>query len=439
MEAEVLYKEKVLVPKLRFKGFDDAWKTCTLDNVTQYTKGFAFKSDDYRDGGTRIIRVSDLGADRIKTDNEKIFIDSKKSDLYEKYKLESGNIIITTVGSKPELLESAVGRGIFVKKDGEGLLNQNLLKFENINGVDNGFIMGLINSKKYQLHIKGIARGNANQANITVVDLLQYKLSIPTLPEQQKIASFLSAVDEKIQQLTRKKELLEQYKKGVMQQLFSGKLRFKDENGKAFPKWEEKLYGDVYSFYSTNSFSRDNLNYESGSVKNIHYGDIHTEFSTQFDVTNEMVPFINDDIDISKIKEENYCKEGDLVIADASEDYADIGKSIELVELNNEKIVAGLHTFLARPNKIKIYKGFSGHLVKASYVRKQIMTIAQGTKVLSLSTGRLGEIKLNIPCVDEQKKIANYLSNIDNKIESVTKQITQTQTFKKGLLQQMFL
>ena len=86
-----------------------------------------------------------------------------------------------------------------------------------------------------------------------------------------------------------------------------------------------------------------------------------------------------------------------------------------------------------------MYKGFSGHLVQASYVRKQIITIAQGTKVLSLSTGRLGNVKLNIPCVEEQKKIANYLSSIDNKIEIVNNQITQTQTFKKGLLQQMFV
>ena len=224
-----------------------------------------------------------------------------------------------------------------------------------------------------------------------------------------------------------------------MQQLFSGKLRFKDENGKAFPKWDEKLYGDIYSFYSTNSFSRDNLNYGKGDVKNIHYGDIHTKFTTLFDVTREIVPFINDDIDISKIREDNYCREGDLVIADASEDYDDIGKSIELVKLNNEKLVAGLHTFLARPNKSKMQLGFSGHLVKASYVRKQIMKIAQGTKVLSLSTGRLGEVKLKIPCLAEQKKIANYLTDIDNKIESLNKQITQTQTFKKGLLQQMFV
>ena len=93
-------------------------------------------------------------------------------------------------------------------------------------------------------------------------------------------------------------------------------------------EWEIKLYNEIYSFYSTNSFSRDNLNYVKGKVKNIHYGDIHTKFSTLFDLTKERVPFINEKVDILKIKEENYCKEGDLLIADASEDYADIGKQL---------------------------------------------------------------------------------------------------------------
>ncbi|MBK7370906.1 MAG: restriction endonuclease subunit S [Saprospiraceae bacterium] len=153
----------------------------------------------------------------------------------------------------------------------------------------------------------------------------------------------------------------------------------------------------------------------------------------------EVVPYVNPNVDLSKLKDENYCQEGDLVIADASEDYADIGKSIELIKLNNEKVVAGLHTFLARPNKTKMYIGFSGYLVQAPYVRKQVMTIAQGTKVLSLSPGRLGKVKLEIPCVEEQQKIANYLSTIDTKIESVANQITQTQAFKKGLLQGMFV
>jgi type I restriction enzyme S subunit len=203
-------------------------------------------------------------------------------------------------------------------------------------------------------------------------------------------------------------------------------------------KWKTKIYGEIYTFYSTNSYSRDNLNYESGLVKNIHYGDIHKRFSTIFDINKEQVPFLNSDIVLSKIKKENYCLEGDLVVADASEDYTDIGKTIEIKNLNGELIIAGLHTFLARPNKFKMTLGFSGYLVKSWKVRKQIMVIAQGTKVLGLSTSRLSKIKLVIPQSKEQQKIANFFTAIDNRIQTLEKKKSGLEQYKKGLMQKIF-
>ena len=155
-------------------------------------------------------------------------------------------------------------------------------------------------------------------------------------------------------------------------------------------------------------------------------------------INNEIVPFINSDFDFSKIKKECYCQEGDLVIADASEDYADIGKSIEIINLKNEKVLAGLHTFLARPNKTHMYIGFSGYIVRSDNFRKQIMTIAQGSKVLSISTGRLAMLEMKIPIIEEQQKIANFLSSIDAKIENTNSELEKIQLFKKGLLQKMF-
>ncbi len=212
------------------------------------------------------------------------------------------------------------------------------------------------------------------------------------------------------------------------------KLRFKEFSG----DWEEKNYGDIYSFYSTNSLSRDKLNYDNENVKNIHYGDIHTKFNSMFDITNENVPFINNDIDLSKIKEESYCLNGDLVIADASEDYNDIGKTMEIINLNNEKVIAGLHTFLARPNKYDMALGFTGYLLQSWKVRKQVMIIAQGTKVLSLSTGRLSKVKLDLPQKQEQEKIASFLTSVDTKIEQLTKKETLLKEYKKGVMQKIF-
>ena len=291
------------------------------------------------------------------------------------------------------------------------------------------------------------------------------KITLPTLPEQQKIASFFTAIDQKLTHLKRKKTLLEHYKKGVMQKIFAQEIRFKpagfDSAGFDFaqaaaqpaaepqaersrsqgnyPNWERKRLGEIYTFRSTNSFSRENLNYEEGTVKNIHYGDIHTKFKTLFDINNEGVPYINLGVNVEKISSTNYCSTKDLVFADASEDLLDVGKCIEVFNLNNEKVLAGLHTILARPDKFEVALGFGGYLMKSQSVRKQIMKIAQGSKVSSISPSRLSDIELNLPSLPEQTKIANFLSAIDKKIEAVAEAIEATEKWKRGLMQRMFV
>ena len=205
-----------------------------------------------------------------------------------------------------------------------------------------------------------------------------------------------------------------------------------------FGVWERKKVGEIFSFITTNSFSRENLNYKNGKVKNIHYGDIHTKFKTCFDVTRETVPFVNNEIILNKIPSDNYCKEGDLIIADASEDYADIGKCIEIINLNNEKVLAGLHTLQARPALKKFYTGFSGQLMKSNTIHLQIMRIAQGTKVLSISTGRLANIILSIPSLLEQQKIAEFLGLVDLWIEDSRLQKENFELYKMGMMQKIF-
>ncbi len=262
---------------------------------------------------------------------------------------------------------------------------------------------------------------------------------VPELPEQTRIANFLTAIDEKISQLTQKYDLLKQYKKGVMQQIFSQKLRFKDENGREFSEWAAVAFGDVFDFVQTNSYSREMLTYDSGAVKNIHYGDIHTKFKSNFRLEEESVPYLCAAIDISKIKPESYCKSGDIVVADASEDYADVGKAIEVIEIGDQKLVAGLHTYIARDSNSKMFLGFGGYLMQSEDVRTQIKVLATGVSVLSISKGNLEKVRIQLPSKPEQTKIANFLTAIDEKITHTQAQLDAVKLYKKGLLQQLFV
>jgi type I restriction enzyme S subunit len=211
-------------------------------------------------------------------------------------------------------------------------------------------------------------------------------------------------------------------------------LRFPEFEG----EWEVKTLGEIMDFKVTNSFSRENLNYEYGTVKNIHYGDIHTKFQTLFDINYESVPFINEEIDISKISDENYCKNGDIIFADASEDLNDVGKSIEIINTNGEKLLSGLHTLLARPKEDIFHLGFSGYLFKSNSVRTQIQKESQGSKVLSISVGRISKIELSFPSVEEQKKISSFLALLDERIQTQSKIIEQIEFYFKGIKDTLF-
>jgi type I restriction enzyme S subunit len=215
------------------------------------------------------------------------------------------------------------------------------------------------------------------------------------------------------------------------------KLRFPEF--RAAPSWAGKPMGQVYSFKGNNSLSRDQLNYELGSVKNIHYGDIHTKFATLFDITKERVPFINPSESLAGFRADNDCVEGDMIFADASEDLADIGKSIEIVRLNGERLVAGQHTILARSNDESLAIGFGAYLFTSPYVRTQIQKESQGSKVLGISATRMTRIQLPIPSeLGEQQKIAECLSSVDQLMAAQARKVSALKTHKKGLMQQLF-
>jgi type I restriction enzyme S subunit len=427
------------IPQLRFPGFEEEWKYENIDKHIKLLSGYAFKGDAITEdnSGVRLLRGINITEGYIRHSKEIDRYYLGQISKHEKYILKVGDMVLGMDGSK-------VGKNVAIitEVDQGSLLIQRVARIRANESSNINYIYSQVFSKRFHKYVD-VVNTSSGIPHISAKQIQEFKIGFPTLPEQTRIATFLTAVDKHINLLQKKKTELEQYKKSVMQKLFSQELRFKIKNKVGelvkLPDWEEKKLGDLYSFKTTNSFSRDKLNYESGNVKNIHYGDIHTKFNSHFKVEKENVPFVNTEVEIERIESDCFVQEGDLIIADASEDYADIGKTIEVVNLNNEKVLAGLHTFLARRESKAITIGFMGHLMKIYYMRLAIMRIAQGTKVLGISTKRFAEIKIELPSKLEQQKIANFLSSIDKKIEKTGQQIEASQQFKQGLLQKMFV
>ena len=321
-----------------------------------------------------------------------------------------------------------------------------LSKYYNIfycdQSVNSDFCEYYFSSHQMISYYNDVATGSLiEKRRVHFTDFLNFNIPFPAPKEQQKIADCLSSLDALIAAETKKLDLLREHKKGLLQQMFPAagetvpQLRFEGFEG----EWRVVPFHKVYEFKTTNSFSRDKLNYEEGTVSNIHYGDIHTKFSTLFDAEKEDIPFINPDIQIDNIKAENYLVEGDLVFADASEDQEDIGKSIEIINLDNQWVLAGLHTLLARQLKSEIVKGFGAYLFQSNWIRSQIKREAQGAKVLGISKSRLANIEIYYPKdTKEQQKIADCLSSADQSIKAQQSRIDTLKTHKKGLLQQLF-
>ena len=217
------------------------------------------------------------------------------------------------------------------------------------------------------------------------------------------------------------------------EKLLVPKLRFKEFKD----EWKEISLVNVFTFYNTNSLSRADLS-EEGLIKNIHYGDIHQKFNNILDVNKEKLPYIKSDIKVNIHNEENYCQDGDLILADASEDYDGIGKAVEVINVGNNIIVSGLHTILARDTNKVMSLGFKGYLFNTPLIHNQIRVLANGFKVYGISKNNIYDLDVRIPTKTEQEKITNFLILLDKKIELQQRRIEALKIYKKGLIQKYF-
>ncbi len=254
---------------------------------------------------------------------------------------------------------------------------------------------------------------------------------IPEQKEQQKIAQFLSTVNRKITQLNDKLNLLEQYKKGVLQELFSQELRFKDDNGKEFPKWEKKKLGEIGIFQTS---SVDKL-YNEGEkeVFLVNYMNVYRHESINSDTISKLQITTARESQISS----NNLKKGDILFTPSSETPLDIGHSVVIFE-DLKDCVYSYHLIRFRPTKtIDIL--YSHYFCNVKGVLKQFSKLATGSTRFTISIKSFSSIEVSLPSLKEQVKIASFLSKIDEKINQIKTQIEQTQEWKKGLLQKMFI
>lgn len=208
--------------------------------------------------------------------------------------------------------------------------------------------------------------------------------------------------------------------------------------------WDSPEFGSVFSFLRTFSFSRDQLTNEKthDEIRSIHYGDIHATYQNEIlDLEVEKtIPYLLDGIiETGTFDDDNFprLKEGDLIIADTSEDYGGICDCIELKNVKNNKIVSGLHTFAARTNETLIALGFRTYVLKHQQVVREIRRVTTGISVYGVSKNSLSAIKIALPPLSEQKTIASVLSTYDVAIHLTEKLIIQKEYYKKWLMQQL--
>lgn len=210
--------------------------------------------------------------------------------------------------------------------------------------------------------------------------------------------------------------------------------RFKQTEIGLIPEdWEIRKLGSIFKFIPNNTISRDNL-MNQGTVMNVHYGDILIKYGSILDIKNNDIPFINDSI-ISNSKFNEFAKDGDILIADTAEDEM-VCKATELYNIENRKLVSGLHTMWIRPI-IEFKPKYLGYFFNSTFYHNQILPLIQGTKVCSVSKGAIKDTYVSIPLENEQNKIASALTSIDNLLLSLDKLIEKKKLIKQGAMQEL--
>ena len=399
-------------PKLRFKEFDGDWPSVPLKDFVSFRKGKGISKADIQEDGTfQCIRYGELYTTYgqvITTIKSRTNISPSESILSQ-----NGDVIIPASGET----QIDIATASCVAKENVILGGDlNILSHQ-----ESGEWLAYYLSSAKKLEIAQLAQGNS-VVHLYSSQLKELKVNKPTKAEQTKIASFLSAVDEKISQLTQKHQLLSQYKQGMMQKLFSQQIRFKADDGSEFAEWESRTLAEVGENIIGLTYSPTDVTNDGSGILVLRSSNIKNGRLNK-----------NDQVRVNKkIKDKILVQPNDILICTRNGSQRLIGKSVIIND--NEVMTFGAFMSVYRSQ----YNRFIAYLMQIPWFFEQIQ-MNLGARINQITTGTLNEFTFDFPCLEEQTKIANFLSSIDQKIEVTAQQIEQAKQWKKGLLQQMFV
>lgn len=405
------------IPTLRFPGFLSEWEEKKLGEVCDYKNGGAFENNLVENGNYNLITLNSIDiTGKLKNKHKTVGF----ADWY----LEKNDLVMVL---------SDVAHGNFlglvdiIPRNDKYVLNQRMGLLRKCDeGVDLNFLRKYINKKQryFKLHGQG-----SSQQNLSKGDILKFKVLAPSLLEQQKIASFLGVVDEWVKNLRAQKESLVDYKKGMMQNIFSQEVGFKDEKGNNFSEWQDKQLNEVGKTFNGLS-GKSGEDFGEGEPF-ITYKQIFD--SSQVDIEKFAL------VKIKSNEKQNRAQFGDAFFTTSSETPLEVGFASILLD---EKVSPYLNSFSFgfRPNSLKkLDPYFAKFFFRSAIFRRKVVRLAQGSTRYNISKIGFMKIKILLPSFPEQQKIAEFLTSIDNLIESKQQQITQAEQWKKGLMQGLFV
>ncbi len=414
-------KQQGKIPEVRFPEFKDEWEHKKLSELLSESKNL---NTDLKYDKDEVLSVSgELG---IVNQIEHLGRSYAGESVHNYGVVETGDIVYT----KSPLKANPFGI-IKLNKGKAGIVSTLYAiykpKQENAIGefIDHYFSLDA-NTNRYLRPL--VKKGAKNDMKINNAYVLHDRIFAPSTTEQKRIASFYDVLDKRITQLKKKKALLEEYKKGVMQKIFSQDIRFKDKNGEEFPKWEKRKLGDYIDVISGIALKGEDILEKRNGTPILRGINISEGFIRH---NNDIDRFYNGDIEPVK---RFLLKENDLVIG---MDGSKVGKNSSLVTKNDVGSILIQRVARLRAKSNSNIK-FLFQIINSVIFHRYVDTVNTSSGIPHISLKQINDFKITIPCLKEQNKIAHLLYEIDKRLNQCQQQIEQTQEYRKGLIQKMF-